>query len=561
LSLWLFPLTYEAQRHPELESQLKALHDEVAAFSAVSAAARGVHGTHEWAADNEAPWTNAIQRSPANPRTMGSVYEAALAVGWSPPVTSAGNTAPTLHGQIIAPNAGAMATPSSELRPLPPIPGGHYSEPEGLRLFLERYLFVREGGTATFFVCDPQGRLVRSDETSIESELRNVYVWEGSVGAGGGVQKAKPLFHWWKGSTTRPQIRVAVFKPHGDVAAHEFNMWRGWGVVPLPGYSKIRHLLRHIREIICRRNRRKFRYLMRRLAWAVQNPDSAPGVVVVLQSSREGAGKSTLSEVMLRTFGAHGLIVDTSEGLLGKHNDNLEFACFVAVEEAVFAGDKKTADQLKSRITSNTLTIEPKFKSRRTVPNRLHAMITTNHVWAAPAGDGARRWFVLSISEEKVGDKAWFDSLYADLEDGGYGQFLNFLLNLNLAGWHPRQLERTNELFDQQIMSASWTKQWLLASAEQGAFAGGFGASKLGADNQVDKLYSVYCDWMKPSARKPETLQAFRKEVACVLGGKPIRPRGAGGARSRQRHFPDGANLRRMVLRSLNIPEDYEGCE
>jgi hypothetical protein len=51
-------------------------------------------------------------------------------------------------------------------------------------------------------------------------------------------------------------------------------------------------------------------------------------------------------------------------------------------------------------------------------------MITTNHTWSAPAGDGARRWFVLSISEEKVGDSAWFEPIYAGLDRGGYGQFL-----------------------------------------------------------------------------------------------------------------------------------------
>jgi Family of unknown function (DUF5906) len=382
----------------------------------------------------------------------------------------------------------------------------------------------------------------------------------GSASDGSGEQKTKPLFQWWKGNPNRPQVRVAVFNPHAEVAAHEFNMWRGWGVEPVPGFQNMLPLLRHIWRVICRRNSRKFHYLMRWLAWTVQNPDKPPGVAVVLHSSREGAGKSTLSEVMLKIFGVHGTIVDTSEGLLGKHNDNLEYACFVAVEEAVFAGDKRVADQLKSRLTATSTTIEPKFKARRSAPNRLHAMITTNHSWSAPAGDGARRWFVLSISEEKVGDSAWFEPIYAGLDRGGYGQFLRLLLGLDLGPWNPRQLEKTNELFDQQIMSASWTKQWLLASAEQDAFVGGFTRFPLGADYQVNKLHAPYCDWMRSCARKPETIEFFRREIASVIA-KPSRPRNPNGERMRQRHFPDGATLRRLVLRSLNIPEDYEGWE
>jgi hypothetical protein len=65
---------------------------------------------------------------------------------------------------------------------------------------------------------------------------------------------------------------------------------------------------------------------------------------------------------------------------------------------------------------------------------------------------------------------------------------------------------------------------------------------------------------MRSCARKPETIEFFRREIASVIA-KPSRPRNPNGERMRQRHFPDGATLRRLVLRSLNIPEDYEGWE
>ena len=43
---------------------------------------------------------------------------------------------------------------------------------------------------------------------------------------------------------------------------------------------------------------------------------------------------------------------------------------------------------------------------------------------------GERRNIVYDISEEHACDRNWFDPLYRDLENGGYGEFLDFLQNL-----------------------------------------------------------------------------------------------------------------------------------
>ena len=65
------------------------------------------------------------------------------------------------------------------------------------------------------------------------------------------------------------QARAAPLEPD------EFNLWRGFGVEPRKGWQKQRRLLRHIREVICRRDKAKFKYLIRLLAWMVQNPGQA----------------------------------------------------------------------------------------------------------------------------------------------------------------------------------------------------------------------------------------------------------------------------------------------
>ena len=85
------------------------------------------------------------------------------------------------------------------------------------------------------------------------------------------------------------------------------------------GKAKKGMVLRHIYVIICRRDSAKFKYLMRWLAWCVQNPDKHPETVIILKSRKQGTGKSTLGIVMTMIFGKyHAAIVDDKDRLIGR---------------------------------------------------------------------------------------------------------------------------------------------------------------------------------------------------------------------------------------------------
>jgi hypothetical protein len=145
--LWLFPLSDQAKRHPDLEPQIKELFEEICAYSEQCAASRGVKGTDKWASGNDAQWTSTIQR-PAQPndRTIASTYDEAAKLGWQwCPITPqlidtqsylAGNfavagsssTSPNHSlGLGIAPNpfASGFAAPSAQ----PSIPYQRRSQP------------------------------------------------------------------------------------------------------------------------------------------------------------------------------------------------------------------------------------------------------------------------------------------------------------------------------------------------------------------------------------------------------------------------------------------------
>jgi hypothetical protein len=130
---------------------------------------------------------------------------------------------------------------------------------------------------------------------------------------------------YWRKSPQRNKV-VIVFKPDGKATRGEYNQWLGFAVVPRRGWRKMRRLLHHIWRIICRCDKGKFKYLIKWLAFAVQHPDKPAETVIVLKNRKEGAGKSTLSNVMLEIFGRdrHGAVIDDGERFTGRFNDWLE---------------------------------------------------------------------------------------------------------------------------------------------------------------------------------------------------------------------------------------------
>jgi hypothetical protein len=220
----------------------------------------------------------------------------------------------------------------------------------------------------------------------------------------------------------------------------------------------------------------------------------------------------------------------------------------------MWAGDPQTQDALKSRITASQIPIDEKYRHRRQVPNRLHVMLTTNHTWAVSAGVQARRYFVVEVSDEVAQSKSWFDPLYQGLEAGGTAEFLYLLFNLKLGTWHPRQVPKTEELIEQQVLSAGSVEQWLLACADLDAIAVGtrdphVTPPKLGSDIATRGLYDAYCEYTnRRTGARTESLGAFGRLLTKTLGpSRRLAVSQPSGSRPPGYFVPDAAALREAV--------------
>src|SRR5262249_16811054 len=118
------------------------------------------------------------------------------------------------------------------------------------------------------------------------------------------------------------------------------------------------------------------------------------------------------------------------------------------------------------------LMIERKGIDARQVKNRLHVMMGANQKWVVPATGDERRFVVNEVSEARRNDKAYFDALYAERDNGGLEALLCDLLRTHLGDWHPRQIYQTKALREQKEHSLSGEDEWLEAVLQEGIIPG-----------------------------------------------------------------------------------------
>jgi hypothetical protein len=518
-------------------------------YAATDGADYGLQEWERWSAKNpnagskdscQSRW-DAYHSSPPTRTGSGAlIKEARRATGnpaWfpSPPITPQGNS--NLPTALFSPQPTRPRT----------LKGGEYDAPTALELMNQHFLIVITGGPAPIARIQSDGSLVYISSRDFALSVSNIFI----LINGKRVRADK----FWLEHPGRKQCKV-VFKPSGDIMPDEYNIWRGLSVIPRDGRDKLWRLLRHIYKIICRRNRVKFRYLMRWLAWAVQHPDKPPGTVVVLQSRMQGTGKTTLSDLLRRICGIHARIILDKQRLIGRFNAELETTCWVSAEEMLWAGDRAGGDALKSLITSDTLTLEVKNGPTWEVPNRLHIMMTTNHSHAISAGVKDRRYFVLDVSEEKAQDQSWFGPLHRDLDNGGIEQFLRLLLGISLDGWHPRDLPKTDETIDQQRMSADPISQWAAACIEADAILSvPLGASQaLGQRLSIETLRSSFSNYCQQQRLHGCDVRSFGKALIKMFGDRiRLQATSAGGPRPWGYSVPDGDTWQKALDRRLGI--------
>jgi len=210
--------------------------------------------------------------------------------------------------------------------------------------------------------------------------------------------KAMPLFTAWLRWPHHRKFESVVFRPAQLEVPGYYNLFKGWPLKPEPkaDWSFLRdHLFNHIAA----GNKDHFMYIMRWFADLVQNPEGARWVALVLRSA-EGAGKSILSDVVMRQVLGSSLVLSVGpDAVLSQFNSDFAHKLLISAEEAFFAADPRNTGRLKNMISNPTMRLEFKGIDPTHVPNFARLLMLTNEDYAVPVSAGDRRYAVFDVHD------------------------------------------------------------------------------------------------------------------------------------------------------------------
>jgi len=256
-------------------------------------------------------------------------------------------------------------------------------------------------------------------------------------------------FDAWLTHPDRQQYEGVVFEPNGGFKEY-LNLWHGWRVTPAPGDCSL--WLDMVRDVVCAGIVERYLYVLEWIADAIQNPTVRPGVALVLRGA-PGTGKGTFARVLGWLYGDHFLQINNARHLTGNFNAHLANTLLLFADEAYFPGDRTGEGALKALITEPTTPLELKGKDVIAVSCHLRIVMASNSEWVVPAAGDDRRFAVFDVSRIHAQDTAYFGSIWAQLETGGYEALLHHLQNYKLGGVDLRKIPDTEARREQQEQS------------------------------------------------------------------------------------------------------------
>ena len=317
-----------------------------------------------------------------------------------------------------------------------------------------------------------------------------------------------------------------------------------------------------IHTVICNNNVALFDYLIRYLAHMLQRPQEKPGIMIVFLSG-QGTGKGTFYKLLGRVWSRTILQVSDIGEVIGQFNAALERNYVVCMDEALFAGDKKSLDKLKSLVTEPTCRIEQKHQPSRTIDSYHRLFAASNHDHFAHVDKDDRRFLFIRLSSVHKQDQIYFDAVNDTLDnDDAIAAMMYDLMNLDLNGFNIRKRPLTEEHLSQRLQSLSGFERYWYEVLQSGLFStykDWGNAGFISTSNLIEK----YKDYDKNAGRySPIQQQQISSTLKTICpSAVPARKKTTLGKQERGYDLPEIKVARKEFEMMLGMSVEWEELE
>jgi hypothetical protein len=330
------------------------------------------------------------------------------------------------------------------------------------------------------------------------SDLQDMYSERGN-------QWRKFTLRWWFGDPTMRVFQYAdMFSPTETVPENAFSLWvdyplmayrnplqKFYDVCPESGllfeqYSNKQigkspvdpehrfqfnilcpaseFVINHI-KILCGNIKPSHEYVLDWVAQALQYPHNKTTMLAF--ASSEGAGKDSFLHLLRKLFGRR-KVCETSrpDDIFGRFNSKLIDSLLIVLNEMSAQDTAKYDKDMKMLITESEIPIESKGQKIITLRSFHRLILFTNQEnFPVQTSKSDRRKLINRCSDEKVGDSAYFDTLYKYIDDEEVLiDLFNFFMSRNVETFNQERGRNIPKTSYQELITENYSnpvEDWL----------------------------------------------------------------------------------------------------
>lgn len=281
------------------------------------------------------------------------------------------------------------------------------------------------------------------------------------------------------------------FDPAGNDPDCLLNTWRGWPIQAKAG--KCQAILDTLWHLCSGEGDEKaaeiFKWLLCWMAYPLQNPGAKMSSAVIMHGP-QGTGKSLVFQTLAKIYGEYSTVLN-QRGLEDKFNsDWSDSKLFILAEEVVTRAEMwHIKNELKELVTGEWIRINPKNIAAYRQRNRVNICYLSNENQPLPIDNDDRRHLVVYTPPPLA--ESHYDAAFIEAENGGIEALYHYLLEIDLAGFHPKKRPPMTEA-KRDLMA--------LSSPSEIRFATAWVMGDLPypvMPCRSDDLYAAYLKWCK----------------------------------------------------------------